>query len=391
MVTVLSSSDTSAAWLMGGFFSSPIIDQQAHRHKRKIIGQALNDRSMRIFEPIIAAEADVLIKLLYVSSTDKAAAPVNMSDRFEHLSYDIVTLLGFGHPLKLQTDETYRFMCKGMAVANYYTNTHMQFFLIYQLELTAALHFLNNAMREKYRTLVRKMVSVRMSEDKDIRHDLYSVTSKANAEAVNPEEGIQLSEVWSEAITFLPAAVFFFYLSRYPECYQRLLDEIRTTFASEADIKFGMQLSNCKYLRACIDETMRMSPSIPGTMWRELQPNDSEPLIFEVNTYSLHHNETYFPDSYLFNLGRWLDTQAAENIKAGLREAFMPFAIGYRDCVGKNMAYLVMSLVVAKIVWYFDFESPTRAKGKVGGGHKGEFGRRRVTEYQLYDIFSAMQ
>ncbi|KAJ3568633.1 hypothetical protein NPX13_g6353 [Xylaria arbuscula] len=396
----------------GVFTSFNVVDQKAHRHKRKIIGQLLSDRSMRIFEPMIVSQVDVLVKLLYASCRQKGAEPVNMSDRFEYLSCDIVTLLGFGHPLKLQTDETYRFMCKGMAVANYYTNTHMQFFLIYRLKLTAALHFFNNPLREKYKKLVRRMIGIRMSEDTNARHDLYSVITAANTEAINAEERIQMSEIWSEAVTFLPAGAFsistamsglFFYLAHYPECYGRLANEIRTTFTSEADIKFGVQLSSCHYLRACIDETLRMSPPIPGTMWRELQPNDSEPLIVDghvippgtqvgVNPYSLHHNEEYFAESYLFKPERWLDAHEAEKPKAVPLEAFIPFSIGYRDCVGKNMAYLVMSIVVAKIIWYFDFESPTGPRGDVGGGRKGgEFGRRRENEYQLYDIFSAAQ
>ncbi|KAH9903996.1 cytochrome P450 [Xylariomycetidae sp. FL2044] len=385
----------------GVFSSFNIVDQSAHRHKRKIIGQVLSDRSMRIFEPIIASQADVLIKLLYISSRN--TAPVNMSDRFEYLSCDIVTLLGFGHPLKLQTDQTYRFMCQGMVTGNYYTNTRMQFFRIHQLKLSNIVHFFNRAMREKYKSLIDRMISIRMSEDTDARHDLFSVTSKANSEATNPREGIRMSEVWSGAATFLPAGAFsisttmsglLFYLSRYPEYYERLAHEIRTVFATEADIKFGVQLSNCRYLRACIDETLRM----------ELQSNDGEPLVVDghvvppgtqvgVNTYSLHHNEKYFPNSYEFNPERWLDSSSQTgggSSRDACREAFVPFSIGYRDCVGKNMAYLVMSLVVTKIIWYFDFESPAGAKGKVGGGDsRGTLGRERETEYQLYDIFSA--
>lgn len=195
-----------------------------------------------------------------------------------------------------------------------------------------------------------------------------------------------------------------FYLTRYPECYQHLEHEIRSTFASATDIKFGIKLSSCPYLRACIDETLRMSPPIPGTMWRELQPNDNKPLVIDghvvppgtqvgVNTYSLHHNKEYFPDPHVFNPERWLNSETDGRPKDTMLEVFMPFSIGYRDCAGKNMAYLVMmSLVVAKILWYFDFELPNGDIGKVGGGKEGgQYGRERKNEYQLCDMFSAAQ
>ncbi|KAI1261137.1 cytochrome P450 [Xylariaceae sp. FL1019] len=393
----------------GVFTSFNIVDQHAHRQKRKIIGQVFSDRSLRMFEPVIAEQVETFIKLIYTSCNTDKPIPVDMAVRLEYLSCDIVSLLAFGYPLKLQTDETYRFMCKGMTTANYYTNTRMQFFRLHQLRLGSTLHFLSNAMRERYKKLVERMIGFRMSEDRDVRHDLYSIASKANAEAINPEDGIRMSEIWSEAVTFLPAGAFststtmsalFFYLSRHSHCYKRLVSEIRDTFEEATDIRFGPKLNSCKYLRACLDETMRMSPPIPGTMWRELQAGDSNPFIVDghvvppgtqvgVNTYSLHHNEQHFPDAHNFIPERWLESESEGKGKM-MRDAFAPFSIGYRDCAGKNLAYVKMSFIVAKTLWYFDFESAKGEMGMLGGGSAEHAdGRGRINEYQLYDIFSA--
>jgi len=67
----------------------------------------------------------------------------------------------------------------------------------------------------------------------------------------------------------------FFYLSRYPECYRKLADEIRTTFADDSEIRNGSKLSARAYLRACIDETLRITPPICTTLWRELLSTDN--------------------------------------------------------------------------------------------------------------------
>jgi cytochrome P450 len=193
----------------------------------------------------------------------------------------------------------------------------------------------------------------------------------------------------------------FFYLSHNRKCYEKLAEEIRTTFTSSSEIRSGSQLSNCSYLRACIDETLRIAPPVPGTLWRELASNEKHtPLIIDgyvvppdtqvgVNIYALHHNEKYFPDPYRFNPARWLPSETPESHRQLMHEAFTPFSVGYRGCAGKSMAYLEMSLVIAKSLWYFDFQLAPGRLGKVGGGTPGRTdGRGRPGEYQLYDVIA---
>lgn len=57
-------------------------------------------------------------------------------------------------------------------------------------------------------------------------------------------------------------SALFFYLSRNAEAYSKLANEIRTTFASHAEIKGGPKLASCRYLRASIEEALRMSPPV---------------------------------------------------------------------------------------------------------------------------------
>lgn len=193
----------------------------------------------------------------------------------------------------------------------------------------------------------------------------------------------------------------FFYLAHNKRCYERLAEEIRSTFSSPADIRGGPQLSNCHYLRACIDEALRIAPPVPGTLWRELAPDEKQtPLIIDghvippdtqvgVNIYTLHHNEKYFPDPYVFRPERWMPSETPKPQLDLMNEAFTPFSVGYRGCAGKAMAYLETSLVVAKSLWYFDFQRAPGPLGDVGGGIPGRTdGRGRRDEYQLYDVIA---
>lgn len=141
-------------------------------------------------------------------------------------------------------------------------------------------------------------------------------------------------------------------------------------------------------------------------LWRELAPvekeADEEPLVIDghvipygtqvaVNIYSLHHNTEYFPDPFNFRPERWLeDAVHSEAAKKVMSDAFAPFLVGSRSCAGKAMAYLEVSLTLAKTLWYFDFEAAVSDSGNLGGGTPATSGRRnRVDEFQLYDRFSA--
>jgi cytochrome P450 len=197
----------------------------------------------------------------------------------------------------------------------------------------------------------------------------------------------------------------FFYLSHNAEAYQKLAKEIRGQFKEYKDIKGGQRLTSCRYLRACIDEALRVSPPVTGTLWRE--PYDgSESVVIDghvvppgtqigVNTYALHHNEAYFPRPFDFNPDRWLLDSANKNDEAMLsrmQSAFCPFSVGGRACAGKAMAYLEASLVVAKTIWLFDFELAPGKVGQLGEG-SGSPGighlRGRRDEFQLYDTFGS--
>ncbi|KAI1383435.1 cytochrome P450 [Hypoxylon trugodes] len=183
----------------------------------------------------------------------------------------------------------------------------------------------------KFYQALRKMIGTRMNMPKDAAHDIYAVASGD----VTPsgDKGLQDTDLWSEASFFVMAggmtvstlmSAVFFYLTRHPDVYKRLATEIRTTFNLGEAITSGPQLSSCKYLRAVIDETMRVAPPTTATPWREddvysaTSPKSDGPLVVDghviphrtavgVSLYSVLHNEAYFPEPFAFRPEQWLD------------------------------------------------------------------------------------
>ncbi|KAK7923587.1 hypothetical protein PG985_007658 [Apiospora marii] len=377
------------------------IDKDQARRKRKYMGQALTERS---YVPLRSRWAG------------RRAEIVNMSPRCERLGLDIIGLLSFGYRFNTQTEESHRFLQAVIDGMSWRINTYMLWPLLKPFEKLFML--LGAPKLLKFRRLLHTMIKARMAEDKDAHHDLYSAVANHVGKG---EQGIYDGELWPEAVLFILAggsttaaamSAAFFYLSRSPAAYTALATEIRSTFKSGREICAGAQLNGCTYLRACIDETMRMSPPTTSTSWRQLNPKDTStrPWIVDghvvppgtqvgVHLYSLFHNEDYFPDSYEWKPERWLNpptsdpTLGTRTGKAGnpaaMRKAFHPFLAGERSCLGKSMAYLEASLTLARTIWYFDFEVAPGAAGALGAGMPGrKDGRDRTGEYQLYDIFT---
>ncbi|KAK9413202.1 putative Isotrichodermin C-15 hydroxylase [Seiridium unicorne] len=156
-----------------------------------------------------------------------------------------------------------------------------------------------------------------------------------------------------------------FYLGQTPRAYERLADEIRQTFRSEGDIN-PRSLAHLPYLNACIEEALRLYPPAPEIPPR-VCPEDGDidgnfvPKGTSVSVYlwATFRNRDHFHDADAFWPERWLNTTHAmydKRFSDDNRDAFKPFSHGPRDCIGKNLAYLEMRLLISRLLYRFDFE-----------------------------------
>ena len=140
---------------------------------------------------------------------------------------------------------------------------------------------------------------------------------------------------------------------------------------------------------------MAVANSDSGVFWREIlaggAPINGEhmPAGYDVGTgiYAVHHNPLYYPKPFVYDPSRWLinsnDPSSEERVHIA-RSAFIPFSHGPRACVARPLAYLEMTLAVARVLWAADIRAAGGEEGKVGEGHPNlGWGRHRVEEYQL--------
>jgi cytochrome P450 len=140
-----------------------------------------------------------------------------------------------------------------------------------------------------------------------------------------------------------------------------LLKEIRGKFTKADDITFE-RLTELKYMNACIKEALRVYPPVPIGSPRVVSPGGQRILgkyipaatRVSVHHWSTYHSESNFKDADLFVPERWLKTEA--RYAGDALEAHQPFAFGPRNCLGQNMAMHEMRLILATLLFNFDFE-----------------------------------
>ncbi|KAI1326471.1 cytochrome P450 [Xylariaceae sp. FL0255] len=386
------------------------VDRGTHRSRRKMVSAALAESFIDRFEPTLLGEINTCLSIILSACQQPTISPLDMTTLMCHLTLDITSQLTVGYRTKTQTAKTCRFIAGEITTAEYLSNLFIQLPFLAQPWLVSPIcHLFRLKQRMSMFKWLQDAVEARVSDPSNAKYDMYHAVMDRKGgqgpESISPDllrsEGLLFYIAVKGAGTASTAlSALLFYLSRHASCYERLAFEIRSTFSCGVDIHTGKTLSSCRYLKACIDEALRMSPPLPGILWREVQGESrrhTDPLTVDghvippgtqvgVCTYAIHHNPSYFSDPFSFCPERWLDLNLSEHQP----QAFAPFSLGHRSCPGKHLAYTEISLTMAKLLWYFDFERIEGPLGDLGGGKSGRKGHRgRVDEFQLYDIFAS--
>ena len=255
--------------------------------------------------------------------------------------------------------------------------------MIHEYHLDKILFRRISSGRERYMAYSKSQALERtkMGQDTDRRDFFYYLL---NAKDPETGKGFSTPELWGESNLLIIAgsdttstalASSFFHLVHNTAAFDKVTEEVRSTFSDAEEISSGPTLSSCTYLRACIDEAMRLSPPVGGILPREVLPGGIEidrhkipaGIIVATPHYTIHHNEQYYPKPFSFIPERWLiiessstpNTESNPSISSEsqvklARSAFCPFSIGPRGCIGKGVAYTELMIAMARTLFTYD-------------------------------------
>ncbi|KDR78034.1 hypothetical protein GALMADRAFT_64763 [Galerina marginata CBS 339.88] len=156
-----------------------------------------------------------------------------------------------------------------------------------------------------------------------------------------------------------------YFLSIYPAVLARLREEIIDKVGHSRRPDYD-DIRDMKYLRAVINETLRLYPIVPfnvresvdASTWASDNPNE-RPYFIPANTrtcysvFMMHRRKDLWgPDAEEFDPDRFLD----ERLKKYLSKnpfIFLPFNAGPRICLGQQFAYNEMSFMIIRLLQTF--------------------------------------
>jgi cytochrome P450 len=152
------------------------------------------------------------------------------------------------------------------------------------------------------------------------------------------------------------------YLLRDPERFQKLKDEIRGACKTEEDVNMGV-LGILPYMNACIEEGLRIFPPVPIGLLRTVPKGggliDGYAVPGKtsvcVSSWGASHSANNFADPDSFIPERFLPSAPAK-FANDVKKAAQPFSTGPRGCIGRNLTYVELRLILGALLWNFDIE-----------------------------------
>ncbi|KGO39078.1 Cytochrome P450, E-class, group I [Penicillium expansum] len=347
-------------------------DEDIHSLRRRQLAHGFSQTSVENFEPLINGHIEILLNKL--NEFAKTGEVFDLKSTISYFVLDILGEVAFSRPFNAQA--------RGEADEIHAINDHLLLScVIGELPFQALSKFLarwspvpwmrklgksRNNLKETCSECVRNKIN-NVSDRRDLLKSL--VTTK------DVETGASLTEqeINSEAFAMLVAGshstsgtltLLFWHLIHNPEICATVAAEVASTLQplQDGDISYpikGLEAS-LPYTMACVRENFRLNPVFTMPLWRSVgSPSGARIGDFDVpcgtnvciSNYVLHHNpEIWGEDHAVFRPDRWLEKDEPNRSRC-----LIPFSIGHRMCIGRNLAMTNILKTVTTLISQFEF------------------------------------
>ncbi|KAI1493642.1 benzoate 4-monooxygenase cytochrome P450 [Biscogniauxia mediterranea] len=391
------------------------IDVAEHARRRRRLNLCFTEKSIRAASEFIVKHVDRWIDIIVdeIDGTTGWSASMDFSDRVDGLIFDIMADLSFGKSFDIKEPGDSYLKATPHNIAEYmkfyYLMCRSPFLkLLLWLKprgLDWLLELIAPPAAQQYTKFVQDSVTERIALQKlqadkpenERRQDLFYFVAEARDEAGRPAYNelelhaeSSLLIVAGSDTTAVSLSALFFYLTGDPQRCQKLASEIRSAFDRAEDIVYGPELMRCTYLRACVDESLRLTPTSPSDLPREIRAGGMKikgqyyppGTIVGTVPWASSRDAKVYGDADVFRPERWiLGEGATEDELKRAKAGFHPFLSGQYNCVGQNLAMAEVLITVARTLHRLDVR---RTPGSTLGGGKEA---RDKNQFQLVDAY----
>ncbi|KAJ2556156.1 hypothetical protein EV175_002111 [Coemansia sp. RSA 1933] len=356
------------------------VDPELNKTRRRQLGNQYSLPCVRSYEDKILEHGVVSLMALWDSRMQPSSsghgkqAKVNFYLEFHSMSFDIISVLGFGKGFDiLHTGDTA--MIERVRKTN--TIEVIQSTLPFGTYTHRLFKDLCNARRE-LRSISKATVVARKSDSSahvDILQRLVDARDPFSGEHMGIEsvtDEVMLLLIVGTDTTSNTLSWTTLYLLFYPAIYEQLKKEVRSEFPDkDTIIRYDMARTRLPYLTAVIYESMRLHTIVSGYLPRRVPDTGAELMDGKyfvpqgseicISLYACHRNPRTWKNPSTFDPERFMGPDAEDRIRDVLA-----FSSGVRICVGRTLALVELFTTMANLVHKYDFSMPDDIKGRYG-------------------------
>ncbi|KAJ5804831.1 hypothetical protein N7474_010697 [Penicillium riverlandense] len=318
---------------------------QTHTRYRRSLAHGFSESSLQKQEVIVKGYMDLLIQRLHELSTPGSTV-VDMTNWYNYTTFDIIGDLAFGESFGCLENSKYHFW---VSVIFSHFRTAAWANIMRRLPFGRYLMkwIVPKKIQEKkaQNKMTHEKVQARISSGDNGRPDFLSNVLKQPVDkGMTEDELVSNSYVLiiagSETTATLLSGVTYYILT-VPGVMDKLKAEIRGAFATEGEITWSA-VNQLPYTLAVLNEGLRMYPPVPFGFPRMVEGKGD----FLCGRWDPGGSKEFIPERFM----------GEPEFESDKRNAVQPFSVGPRNCLGRNLAYAEMRLILARMIWNFDME-----------------------------------
>ncbi|XP_057781281.1 6,7,8-trihydroxycoumarin synthase-like [Salvia miltiorrhiza] len=349
---------------------SPYSDNWREMRKFTTI-HLFSTKKVQSFRPI--REDEISLMIAKISESASSHQVVNLSEMATALSCSLICRIAFGK--RYNNHEMRRFknlLDEFVAISLVFFVSDYVPALGWVDKLVGSMKRLDRIFENHdsfYQELIDEHLDPRRAEKKEEEEDILDTLIKLKEDKSSPIDlnwnrikALLMNIFVAGAETSSTATIWTMTtLIKAPNIMKKLQDEIRSSIGKKGKVDED-DLPKLPYLKAVIKESFRLYPSAPLLIPREtikksiLDGYEIHPkTIVYVNAWAISRDPEYWENPDEFIPERFLNSNI--DLK-GKDFEFIPFGSGRRICPGMVMGLANVELIVANLLYCFDWELP---------------------------------
>ncbi|PLB44238.1 cytochrome P450 [Aspergillus steynii IBT 23096] len=343
-----------------------------HSRFRKILSPAFSAKGVQAQEPLLSGHVDKLITRL--KELAGSQSPADMTKWYNLTTFDVIGDLALGESFGGLDSSQYHYWVSTLLAAmrmSPFMRLGDAYPFITKLIPPFVFKWLLEA-RERHAEYSKATIKKRLQNSSARGRGDYMDSMLRNR---GEKGGLSYEELEANATILVIAGSetssslltgLTYWLLRSPDVLAKVVSEVRTVMKSEADITFNSVTANLPYTLACIDEAFRMFPPVP-TGLRRVTLTTTHIAGYEIpagTMVSVHQSAAYWspmnfhaPERFIPE--RWLPEAKSDPSSpffSDKRDVIQPFSVGPRDCIGRNLVFAEIRVIITRMLWNFDLE-----------------------------------